>query len=112
MLNRKLVTSGTWRVDPITRTRVIDHFGRTVANTLSEADASIIATAPDMYQLIESMDDHEAMPSGLWEEIQHVLRRARGELGLAFSCCGTPQTRQARGLDWLKFIERLWNPES
>ena len=103
--------SGMWRVDPMMRTRVIDRFGRAVATAQSEDDASIIATAPDMYELLEKTENHDAMPVGMWQEIQFVLRRARGDLGLLFSCCGIPKIRQAWNNDWLKFVRGLWDGE-
>lgn len=103
------VTSGMWRIDPQNRSRVIDRFGRTVATVESEIDASLIATAPDMYQVLESVEDDDTIPQGLWEEIQLVLRRARGDFGLVFSC-SFPRLRRVWNKEWLKFMEGLWKP--
>jgi hypothetical protein len=108
MMNTR-VTSGMWRVDPLNRSRVIDRFGRTVATADSEELASLIATAPDMYTLLDSIENDDAIPHGLWEEIQFALRKARGDLGLIFSCGGVPKLRQLWSQEWLKFAERLWS---
>ena len=108
-MGKASVTSGMWRVDPLNRSRVIDRFGRTVASAESEADACLIATAPDMYEVLNSVENDDTIPNGLWEEIQVVLRRARGDIGLIFSCFGIPKVRHIRNQDWLKFVERLWN---
>ena len=108
MINTR-VSPGTWRVDPLNRSRVIDRFGQTVATADSEDDASLIATAPDMYTLLDSIENDDAIPDGLWEEIQYALRKARGDLGFIFSCCGVPKLRQLWSQEWLKFAERLWS---
>ena len=102
------VTSGMWRVDPLNRSRVIDRFGRIVATAESETDASLIATAPDMYEVLDSVENDDTIPHGLWEEVQFVLRRARGDFGLIFSCCGFPKVRSIWNQEWLKFVESLW----
>ena len=73
-----------------------------------KTDASLIATAPDMYEVLDSVENDDTIPNGLWEEIQIVLRRARGDHGLIFSCFGIPKVRHIRNQDWLKFVERLW----
>ncbi len=108
MLSTK-VTAGMWRIDPLNRSRVIDKFGRTVATAESEADASLIASAPDMYELLEGVEN-ELFPHGFWEEVQFVLRRARGDIALIFSCCGYPKLRTIWNHEWLKFIGGLWTP--
>jgi hypothetical protein len=106
------ISAGMWRVDPMNHLRVIDQFGRTVATAESEADASLLATAPDMYELLEGVEKDDALPHGLWEEVQLILRRARGDVGLIFSCIGHPRLRQIWTQDWLRFIGRLWNGSS
>jgi hypothetical protein len=108
MVNTK-VESGMWRVDPLNRMRVIDRFGQTVATAESEADASLIATAPDMYEVLDGVEKDDAIPHGLWEEVQFVLRRARGDIGMIFSNCGHPRLRQIWTQDWLRFVEKLWD---
>ena len=108
MVNTK-VEAGMWRVDPLNHMRVIDRFGRTVATAESETDASLIAAAPDMYEVLDGMEKDDAVPPGLWEEVQLVLRRARGDIGLIFSCCGHPRLRQIWTQDWLQFVAKLWN---
>ena len=108
MVNTK-VESGMWRVDPLNHMRVIDRFGRTVATAESEADAGLIATAPDMYEVLDGVAKDDAIPHGLWEEVQFVLRRARGDIGMIFSNCGHPRLRQIWTQDWLRFVEKLWD---
>ncbi len=100
-----------WRVDPLNRSRVIDLFGRTVATAESEADASLIATAPDMYEVLDGVENDDTIPHGLWHEVQLVLRRARGDIGLIFSCTGHPRLRAIWNQDWLKFVNTLWEPD-
>src|SRR5882672_4125003 len=107
MINTR-VTSGMWRVDPMNRSRVIDRFGRTVATADSPEDASLIATAPDMYAVLEGFENDDTIPHGLWHEVQFILRRARGDFGLIFSCTGIPKFRQLWNRDWLKFVGKLW----
>lgn len=108
MVNTK-VESGMWRVDPLNHMRVIDRFGQTVATAESEADASLIATAPDMYEVLDGVEKDDAILHGLWEEVQFVLRRARGDIGMIFSNCGHPKLRQIWTQDWLRFVEKLWD---
>jgi len=92
MINTR-VTSGMWRVDPLNRSRVIDLFGRTVATAESEADASLIATAPDMYEVLDGVENDDTIPHGLWHEVQLVLRRARGDMPVRRRVGGRPATR-------------------
>ena len=107
MVNTK-VEAGMWRVDPTNHLRIIDRFGRTVATAESEMDASLIATAPDMFEVLDGVEKDDAIPHGLWEEVQLVLRRARGDFGLIFSCTGHPRLRQIWTQDWLRFMNGLW----
>jgi hypothetical protein len=106
------VTSGMWRVDPQNRCRVVNRFGQTVAIVESQADASLIASAPDMCEVLRSIENHDTVPEGLWEEIQMVLHRVRGDFGLIFSHCRIPKLRQMRNQEWLTFMQRLWKPTS
>jgi len=108
MVNTK-VEAGMWRVDPLNHMRVIDRFGRIVATAESETDASLIASAPDMFEVLDGVEKDDAVPPGLWEEVQLVLRRARGDIGMIFSCCGRPRLRQIWTQDWLQFVAKLWN---
>jgi len=108
MVNTK-VEAGMWRVDPLNHVRVIDRFGRIVATAESETDASLIASAPDMFEVLDGVEKDDAVPPGLWEEVQLVLRRARGDIGMIFSCCGRPRLRQIWTQDWLQFVAKLWN---
>jgi hypothetical protein len=103
------ISAGMWRVDPLNHMRVIDRFGRIVATAESETDASLIASAPDMYEVLDGVEKDDAVPPGLWEEVQLVLRRARGDIGMIFSCCGRPRLRQIWTQDWLQFVAKLWN---
>jgi hypothetical protein len=100
-------SSGMWRVDPLNRTRVVDRCGRTIANAESEADASLIASAPDMYEVLDSIENSDTIQVGLWEHVQFVLRRARGDIGLIFLCLGYSTFRNLWNQQWLKFIEGL-----
>ena len=102
------VTSGMWRIDPQNRSRVIDRFGRTVATTESEAEAYLIASAPDMCEVLEGLENDHTIQQGLWEEIHVVLRRVRGDFGLIFSHCRFPKLRRLWNEEWMTFMERLW----
>ena len=43
-------------------------------------DSCLIAAAPDMYDLLSTIEnDDEAIPEWLWDKIQLVLAKARGE---------------------------------
>jgi len=77
---KKKVTSGMWRIDPQKQSRVMDRFGRTVASMEPEVDPNLIASAPDMFELLERLEDESSIPEELIEEIQMVLSRARGDL--------------------------------
>lgn len=106
------VASGMWRVDPLNRCRVVNRLGQTVAMVESQADASLIASAPDMCEVLTSIENDNTVSKDLWEEIQMVMRRVRGDFGLIFSHCRIPKLRQIRNQEWLTFIERLWKPLS
>ena len=45
-----------------------------------EANASLIIAAPDMYDILHSIEnDSNQIPTFLWDKIQSVLAKARGE---------------------------------
>jgi hypothetical protein len=104
------VPSGPWRVDPQKRSQVIDRFGRNVASVEPEIDASLIATAPDMFALLEKLEKGDnSIPQTLREEIQFVLRRARGDFGLAVFPGGISR-QNLENQEWLKFVAGLLKP--
>src|ERR1700674_3783757 len=106
------VPSGPWRIDPQKRSQVIDRSGRNVASVEPEIDASLIATAPDMFVLLEKLEqDENSIPQALREEIQFVLRRARGDFGLAVFPAGISRQNLA-DQEWLKFVAGLFTPRS
>ena len=108
------VPSGPWRIDPQKRSQVIDRFGRNVASVEPEIDASLIATAPDMLGLLEKLElekDDAAISPTLREEIQFVLRKARGDFGLAVFPGGISR-HNVENREWLKFIAALLKPHS
>jgi hypothetical protein len=100
-----------WRIDPQKWSRVIDRFGRPVASLEANAnpDASLIAAAPDMFELLENLETNGSVPEDILEEIRFVLSRARGDFGLAFFPHAPPGRSRTR--EWLKFIEGLWKPK-
>ncbi|MGP0021615.1 MAG: hypothetical protein ACLPHP_23820 [Candidatus Sulfotelmatobacter sp.] len=109
---KRQLTSGMWRIDPQKWSRVIDRSGQPVASVEADLDptasASLIATAPDMFELLQALETDESIPESVREEIQLVLRRARGDFGLAVFSRSFKQLR-SRTQEWLKFMERLWN---
>lgn len=106
------LTSGMWRIDPQKWSRVIDRCGQPVASVEADADsntnASLIAAAPDMFELLETLEHDASIPQIVQEEIQLVLRRARGDLGFAIFSRGLAGHLRSRTQDWLKFMEGLW----
>jgi hypothetical protein len=81
-----------------------------VASVEPEIDASLIATAPDMFALLEKFEkDDNSIPATLREEIQFVLRRARGDFGLAVFPGGISR-QNLENLEWLKFVAGLLKP--
>jgi hypothetical protein len=111
---RAKVTSGMWRIDPQKWSRVVDRSGAPIASAEGEneanANASLIAAAPDMFELLESLEANSLIPEDVIDEIRMVLRRARGELGLAVFSRNTHRLLRARTQEWLRFMEGLWNP--
>ena len=108
------VTSGMWRIDPKKWSRVIDRCGLPVASVEPDADAnasaSLIAAAPDMFELLEVLENDKSIPDDIREEIQLVVRRARGDFGLAVFSRNVPRHWRSTH-DWLKFMDRLWKSE-
>ena len=99
-----------WRINPQNRSEIVDRFGRVVATVSPEVDASLIAAAPDMFEVLQGLDNNDSsMSQSLWEEIQFVVRRARGDFGVAFF---SHVQRRLGNQEWLRFIERLWKGPS
>jgi len=111
MAKNKL-TSGMWRIDPQKWSRVIDRSGQPVASVEADTDptasASLIAAAPDMFELLQALESDESIPEAVHEEIQLVLRRARGDFGLAVFSRNVAKQMRSRTQEWLKFMEGLW----
>jgi len=109
------VTSGMWRIDPQKMSRVVDRCGLPVASVDAEveanANASLIAAAPDMFELLESLEVNASIPEDVVDEIKMVLRRARGDLGLAIFSRSAKRIFRARTQDWMQFMEGLWNSD-
>lgn len=109
------VTSGMWRVDPQKWSRVIDRCGQPVASVEAEtevnANASLIAAAPDMFELLETLENHKSIPEDVAEEIKLVLRRARGDFGLAIFSRSSRRLWRVQTEEWLKFMESLWKSD-
>ncbi len=112
---RAKVTSGMWRIDPQKWSRVIDRCGQPVASVKGDADANananLIAAAPDMFELLESLEENLAIPEDVVEEIRLVLRRARGDFGLAVFSRSASKILRARTQEWLTFMEGLWKSD-
>ncbi|MFZ0956505.1 MAG: hypothetical protein WAN60_09195 [Candidatus Sulfotelmatobacter sp.] len=106
------MTSGMWRIDPQKWSRVIDRCGQPVASVEADADpnanASLIAAAPDMFELLETLEHEGSISEEAHEEIQMVLRRARGDFGLAVFTRSLSRRLRSRTQEWLKFMENLW----
>jgi hypothetical protein len=109
------VTSGMWRIDPQKLSRVVDRCGLPVASVEADVEAngnaSLIAAAPDMFELLESLEGNAAIPEDVVEEIKIVLRRARGDFGLALFSRSASKIFRARTQDWMKFMDGLWNAD-
>lgn len=108
------VTSGMWRIDPQKFSRVVDRCGQPIASVESEteanASASLIAAAPDMFELLEGLQGNATLPEEVAEEIKLVLRRARGDFGPAIFSRNASRMWRAHTQEWLRFMEGLWNP--
>lgn len=109
------VTSGMWRIDPQKWSRVIDRCGQPVASVEADVDAnanaSLVAAAPDMFELLETLENDGSIPEAVQEEIQLVLRRARGDFGLAVFSRSAARVLRSRTREWLKFMEGLWKSD-
>jgi len=54
--------------------------GKIIGNIRTREDAHLIAAAPDMYDMLHSIEnDANQIPPFLWDKIQSVLAKARGE---------------------------------
>jgi len=110
------LTSGMWRIDPQKMSRVIDRCGQPVASVEAEPDpianASLIAAAPDMFALLEAIETDASISETVHEEIQMVLRRARGDFGFAVFSRNAAKHLRSRTEDWLRFMERIWKSDS
>ncbi len=51
-------------------------FNGTMAN---EADMNLIAAAPEMYELLKTLQKGHTYGNATWQNIERVLRKARGE---------------------------------
>jgi len=101
-----------WRIDPQKLSRVVDRCGQPVAAEVeANANASLIAAAPDMFELLESLEANASIPDDVVEEIRIVLRRARGDFGVALFSRSARQIFRARSQDWMKFMDGLWNSD-
>jgi hypothetical protein len=109
------LTSGMWRIDPQKWSRVIDRCGQPVASVEPDLDsntnASLIAAAPDMFELLETLENDTSIPQMVHEEIQLVLRRARGDFGFAVFSRSLAGHLRSRSQEWLKFMEALWKSD-
>ncbi|HXO36597.1 MAG TPA: hypothetical protein VN901_30000 [Candidatus Acidoferrales bacterium] len=106
---KKKITSGMWRIDPQKQSRIMDRFGRTVASMEPEVDPSLMASAPDMFELLERLEEEGSIPQELCEEIQMVLSRARGDFGLAVFSRNSFKRRTVNK-EWLEFMDGLLKP--
>jgi hypothetical protein len=109
------LTSGMWRIDPQKWSRVIDRCGQPVASLEADVDstnASLIAAAPDMFELLEMLESDASIPEAVHEEILLVLRRARGDFGFAVFSRAAARHFRSRTQDWLKFMEGLWKSDN
>ena len=109
---KKKITSGMWRIDPQKWSRVVDRCGQPVASVEADADtstnASLIAAAPDMFELLETLENDASIPENVQDEIQMVLRRARGDFGFAIFSRNVSRHLRSRTQEWMKFMEGLW----
>jgi hypothetical protein len=108
------VTSGMWRVDPQKLSRVVDRCGQPIASVEAEteanANANLIAAAPDMFELLQGLERNASIPQEVADEIKLVLRRARGDFGIAVFSRSASRIWHTRSQEWLRFMEGLWKP--
>lgn len=104
-----------WRVDPQKMSRVVDRCGQPVASvdaeTEANANASLIAAAPDMFEMLQALEANSNLPEDVVDEIRMVLRRARGDFGSALFSRSAARIWRAQTQDWMKFMEGIWNPD-
>ena len=109
------VSSGMWRIDPQKWSRVIDRCGQPVASVDADLDAngnaSLIAAAPDMFEILEVLENDKSIPAEAVEEIRIVLRRARGDFGPAIFSRNVSRILRSRTQEWLRFMEGLWKSD-
>lgn len=109
------ITSGMWRIDPQKMSRVVDRSGQPVASVDGEfeasANANLIAAAPDMFELLEGLEGHADIPEDVASEIRMVLRRARGDFGIALFSRSAARMFRARTQEWVKFMEGIWKTD-
>jgi hypothetical protein len=78
-----------------------------------EVDPSLIASAPDMFELLErlleKLEDENSVPQEMFDEIQMVLSRARGDFGLAVFSRNSIK-RRMMNKEWLEFMDGLLKP--
>jgi hypothetical protein len=111
-MDKTRITPGMWRIDPQKHSRVVDRFGKKVGSAETGSDASMMAAAPDLYDVLEKLESYEGeISEEMREEIQMALRRARGDFGIAVFSAGSRQ-RRIRNDEWLKFMDGLVNPPS
>lgn len=115
-MSKSKVTTGMWRVDPQKLSRVVDRCGQPVASVDADweakANANLIAAAPDMFELLESLENNADIPQEITDEIKLVLRRARGDFGIAVFSRSAARMFRARTQEWMKFMEGLWKSDS
>ena len=69
------LTSGMWRIDPQKWSRVIDRCGQPVASIepdASSANASLIAAAPDMFELLEALEQDASISETVHLSLIHI----------------------------------------
>lgn len=109
-MDKTRITPGMWRIDPLKLSRVVDRFGKKVGSAETGSDASMMAAAPDLYDVLEKLENCEGeISEEMREEIQMALRRARGDLGIAVFSAMQRQ-RRVKNEEWLKFMAGLVNP--
>jgi hypothetical protein len=81
------------------------------AETEANANASLIAAAPDMFEMLQALESNSNLPEDVIEEIRMVLRRARGDFGTALFSRSAARIWRAQSQDWMKFMDGLWNPD-
>jgi hypothetical protein len=59
IMDKTRITPGMWRIDPLKMSRVVDRFGKKVASAETGSDASMMAAAPDLYDVLEKLDNYE-----------------------------------------------------